>query len=139
MYAVVRPTTGQSWWCLLPTVSIEAMSLALATFAAETGIDAAHRAVRVLDGAGWHTSGTLEIPEGLHLVVLPPASPELQPVERVWMLVDEPVANRTFTDLEELEAVLVARCRTVRSDRRTLKAHTRFHWWPHERRPRKTA
>jgi hypothetical protein len=138
VYAFVRPTTGDSWWCLLPTVSTEAMALALATFAVECGIDATHRAVLVLDGAGWHTSGTLAVPEGLHLVVLPPASPELQPVERVWSLVDEPIANRTFADLDELEAVLVARCRTLRADRRTITAHTRFHWWPHERRPMKT-
>lgn len=115
------------------------MTLALATFATECGIDASHRAVLVLDGAGWHTSPTLEIPEGLHLVFLPPASPELQPVERVWMLVDEPVANRTFADLNALEEVLVDRCRTLRADRRTIKAHTRYHWWPRERRPRKTS
>lgn len=139
VYAFVRPTTGESWWCLLPTVSTEAMRLALATFADECGIDARHRAVLVLDGAGWHTSGTLDIPEGIDLVRLPPNSPELQPVERVWTLVDEPVANRTFADLDELEAVLVARCRTLRADRRTIRAHTRYHWWPRERRPRNTS
>lgn len=139
VYAFVRPTTGASWWCLLPTVSTEAMRLALATFAAECGIDATHRAVLVLDGAGWHTSRALAVPEGLHLVFLPPASPELQPVERVWPLVDEPVANRTVADLDALEAVLVHRCQTLRADRRTLKAHTRYHWWPRERRPRKTS
>lgn len=138
VYAFVRPTTGASWWCLLPTVSTDAMRLALATFAAECGIDATHRAVLVLDGAGWHTSGALVVPEGLHLVFLPPASPELQPVERVWPLVDEPVANRTFADLDALEAVLVHRCQTLGANRRTIKAHTHYHWWPRERRPRKT-
>ena len=137
VYAFVRPTTGESWWCLLPTVSTEAMTLAFASFAAETGINAQHRVVLMVDGAGWHTSGTLVVPDGLHLIQMPPASPELQPVERIWPLVDEPVANRTFADLDALETVLVARCRTLRADRRTIKAHTRYHWWPHERRPRK--
>lgn len=137
VYAFIRPTTGESWWCLLPTVSTDAMTVALASFAAEAGIDATHRVVLMLDGAGWHTSGRLVVPDGIDLVCPPPASPELQPVERVWSLVDEPVANRAFADLAELEAVLVARCRTLRADRRTIKAHTRYHWWPRERRPRK--
>ena len=136
VYAFIRPSTGQSWWCLLPTVSTEAMGVALAAFAHDEGIDAVHRAVLVLDGAGWHTSGALIMPEGIDLVFLPPASPELQPVERVWSLVDEPVANRTFRNLDELAHQLVARCQTLRADRRRLKAYTRFHWWPRERRPR---
>ncbi len=27
-YGFVRPRTGQTWWCLLPTVGVEAMNLA---------------------------------------------------------------------------------------------------------------
>jgi hypothetical protein len=127
IYAFIRPTTGQSWWCLLPTVSTDAMSTALAAVARDEGIDAIHRAVLVLDGAGWHTSQALRIPDGIDLVRLPPLSPELQPVERVWMLVDEPIANRTFVELDALEAMLVTRCQTLRSDPRTVQTHTRFH------------
>jgi DDE superfamily endonuclease len=137
VYAIIRPTTGQSWWCLLPTVSSEAMSLALGAFAADEGIDASHRAVLVLDGAGWHTSGKLLVPDGIDLVFLPPASPELQPVERVWPLLDEPVANRAFGDLDALLAVLIDRCQALRRARRRIRAHTHFHWWARERRPRR--
>lgn len=139
VYGFVRPRTGESWWCLLPTVTAEAMSLALAAFAQDEGIDATHRVVLMLDGAGWHTSGELVVPEGLDLASMPAASPELQPAERLWSLVDEPVANRTFADLDELEGVLVERCRTLRADRVTIKAHTRYYWWPHERHAPKTA
>jgi hypothetical protein len=39
---------------------------------------------QVLDGAGWHTSTTLVIPDGIDLIRLPSCSPELQPAERVW-------------------------------------------------------
>lgn len=139
VYGFVRPTTGQSWWGLLPTVNAQAMSIALAAFAHDTGIDATHRVVLVLDGAGWHTATRLVVPDGLHLVFLPPASPELQPAERLWVLVDAPVANRTFADLDALEDVLVTRCQVLAADRRRLKAQTRYHWWPKERRPRRNA
>lgn len=135
--AVIRPTTGQRWWALVPPVNTEAMNLVLATFAADEGIDASHRAVLVRDGAGWHTSKRLLVPEGIDLVFRPPASPELQPAERVWSLIDEPVANRTFPDLNALTEVLVTRCQTLRANRRRIKAHTDDHWWAGERRPRK--
>ena len=134
----VRPRTGQTWWCLLPTVSLEAFALALAAFARDEGIAAAHRAGLVVDRAGWPTSPQLVLPAGLDRVFLPAASPEVQPAERLWRLVDEPVINRSFASLDELEAVLVPRCQDLARQRRRLKSLTRYHWWPAERRPRIT-
>jgi hypothetical protein len=132
VYGFVRPSTGHSWWGLVPTVTVPAMTLALATFARDEGIDATHRAVLLVDQAGWHTSPGVVLPEGIDLVFLPTAAPELQPAERLWPLVDEPVANRAFADLDELEAVLVARCRSLEPDRERITSHTHFHWWPPE-------
>lgn len=130
VYGFVRPDTGQSWWGLLPTVSIPAMTVALAAFARDEGIDPEHRVALVVDNAGWHRSPKLVLPPGLHLIFLPPYSPELQPAERLWPLVDEVVANRVFTDITELEDVLVARCRTLEGQPARLRAHTHYHWWP---------
>jgi hypothetical protein len=42
-----------------------------------------------LDGAGWHSSKTLCVPPNITLVPLPPYSPELNPVERVWLYLKE--------------------------------------------------
>ena len=136
-YGFVRPTTGQSWWCLLPAVSTAAFGRALVEFARDEGIGPARRAVLALDNAGWHRAKAVALPPGVHLAFLPPYSPELQPAERLWPLLDEPVANRVFADLDALEAALAARCRTLEADRPTVKAHTRFHWWPRERRRRR--
>ena len=132
VYGFVRPRTGQSWWCLLPRVSLEAMALALAAFARDERIDATHRAVLVIDQAGWHVSKELHLPEGIDLVFLPPYSPELQPAERLWPLLDAPIANRALGTMAALEAILVQRCRTLEADRPRLKAHTHYHWWPAE-------
>jgi transposase len=136
VYGFVRPSTGHSWWCLLPTVTTQAFALALATFARDEGIDATHRAVVLLDQAGWHIAHDLRLPDGIDLVWLPPYSPELQPAERLWPLVDEPIANHVFPSLDALETVLVERCRTLEADRHRLQAHTRYHWWPPEPTPR---
>ena len=64
------------------------------------------------------------------LVYLPPYTPELQPAEHLWPLVDEPVANRHFETLDALDAVLAERCRTLAQDRNLIAANTNFHWWP---------
>ena len=36
------------------------------------------------DGAGWHGSVALVVPDNLSLLTLPPYSPELNPIENVW-------------------------------------------------------
>lgn len=58
------------------------------------------------------------------------SSPELQPAERLWPLVNEPVANRTFADLDALEEVLVTRCQTLRADPDPITHLTPYRWWP---------
>lgn len=128
----VRPGPGRTWWGVLPPVREAAFALALAEFAREEGSDATHRAVLAVDQAGWPVAAALAVPAGLQLVFLPRYSPELQPAARRWALGDEPVANRAFADRDEREAVRVARCRTLRADPPTIRAHTRFHWWPTE-------
>ena len=130
VYGFVRPETGQSWWGLLPTVSLAAMAVALGAFARDEGIDAEHPAALVVDNAGWHRSPHLVLPPGLHLIYLPPYSPELQPAERLWPLVDEVIANRVFADITDLEDALVARCRTLEAQPDRLHALTHYHWWP---------
>jgi transposase len=64
--------------------------------------------VLVLDGAGWHGSGELVVPDNLTLLSLPPYSPELNPVENVWeFLRKNHLANRVY---ETYEAILDACC-----------------------------
>jgi DDE superfamily endonuclease len=56
-------------------------------FLAELGqavVPGAHGIVR-MDGVGCHTAGDLVVPENLSLVFLPPYSPELNPIERLWL------------------------------------------------------
>ena len=134
-YGVVRPSTGRSWWGLLPTVNTAAMTLALATFARDEGIDVTHRAVVVVDRAGWHSAGDLRLPEGIALIFLPAAAPERPPAARRWTLVDAPIVKRAFPNLAALETVLVERCQRLEADPQRRKAHTHFHWWPADASP----
>jgi hypothetical protein len=125
----VHPGTGDVWWLTMPTVNTEAFSIALSEFAAYTGAGPELRVVLVVDGAGWHVSKDLEVPEGIHLCFLPPYSPELQPAEHLWPMVNEELANRSFESLDELEEVALQRCRRLRNDPEAISNATMFHWW----------
>lgn len=94
----------------------------LATFAAETGAGKTRRIVLVLDNAGWHAPPDLVVPKGL--VFLPPYSPELQPAERLWTLLDEPLVNRNFETLDDLDAILSERCGTLVGMPDVIRDHT---------------
>ena len=59
----------------------------------------------VLDGAGWHFAYRLKIPMNISLCRLPPYSPELNPIERLWLWMKRRhLSFRQFADTEEIIA-----------------------------------
>ncbi len=62
----------------------------------------------VLDQAGWHDARTLHVPDTITLLPLPPASPQLNPVERDWLYLRERYLSHRV--LDDYEAVLEAVC-----------------------------
>ena len=80
------------------------------------------------DHAGWHRSQKVQIPEGIEVEFLPPYSPELQPAERLWKLVDEPLVNECFESLDEIEELLVKRCNVLSNMKEEIRNLTNYHW-----------
>lgn len=126
----VRPTTGETEWWLLPTINAALFGRVLAAVARDLGAGPTKRILLVLDGAGWHTGAAVPVPEGIHLLVLPSYSPELQPAEHLWPLTNQPLANRRFPDLDSLEDVQAERCLALQQQPDLIRRHTLFHWWP---------
>jgi transposase len=130
LYGFVHPESGKTSWLLMPTVNTAVFTMVLSAFAKEQGVGPNKHILLVMDQAGWHKSNDLVIPEGLHVLFLPSHSPELQPAERLWPLSNEPLANRVFTSLDELEQVQVDRCRWLQDHPEAIRGRTSFHWWP---------
>lgn len=128
--AFVSPATGEVFWYVHDGVSKPFFEALLALFAKETGAGDERIIILALDSAGWHTQAGLEVPEGLRLVFLPPYSPELQPAETLWTLVDEPIVNKHIPTIEDLEDIISKRCLDLAQERETIKAKAGFHWWP---------
>jgi transposase len=97
IFAAVEPATGADVALVLPEATTASMGLFLAELAARLPAD--EHAALVLDGAGWHVARDLVVPANVTLVPLPPYSPELNPVERVWLYLRERFLSlRVFAD-----------------------------------------
>ena len=101
LWAAVEPASGASVAMITPTVNTALMNTFLAGLSATLTPD--EHAVLVVDNAGWHVAKALVIPANLTLLFLPPYSPELNPVERLWgWLRSHHLANRVYADYDEL-------------------------------------
>lgn len=87
MFGAVRPGGEAAFGLVMPQVGAEAMQIFLDAFAGTLAPD--EHAVMVLDGAGWHAARALKTPPNVTLVPLPPYSPQLNPMERVWLYLRE--------------------------------------------------
>ena len=129
LYAFVRPSTGETYWLLMPYLNTKAFSLALELFAKTRD----KHVLLMMDNAAWHKSSKLVIPETISTLFQPPYSPELQPAEHLWQFSDEPLTNQCFDSLDDLQNSLELHCRMIMTQpqyiQRIHKA-TCFHWLP---------
>ncbi len=85
--------------------------------------------VMVVDGAGWHRSHSLTLPENIRLLLLPPYSPELNPVEHLWEeLREKNFHNRVFDSLDALESHLADALRRMEETTDVVKSITGWDW-----------
>ncbi len=90
----------------MPCANTEAMQKHLEEISASVATKA--HGVVIMDGAGWHKSEALNIPENLSILFLPPYSPELNPTENIWQFLRQTyLSNRVF---ETWEAIVDACC-----------------------------
>lgn len=129
VYGFVNPKTGETHFYLIPRVNVKWLNEVFKVFAKDVGASEEKIILLVEDGAGWHQSSKVELPTGMITEILPPYSPELQPAERLWSLVDEPLINTYFETLDELEEILIQRCCYLQDNMtEEIRNLTNFHW-----------
>ena len=106
LFGAICPARGVGAALALPYADTEAMQLHLDEISRHVA-EGAH-AVLLLDRAGWHTTGNLDMPENITPIFLPSRAPELNPVENVWQyLRSNWLSNRVF---DTYDAIVDAAC-----------------------------
>lgn len=83
IFGAICPAKATGAAMIMPYANAQAMNRHLEEISAE--VEPGSHAVLVCDGAGWHQSGKkLVVPDNITLILLPPYSPELNPMENVW-------------------------------------------------------
>ena len=101
VYSAISSATGYNFSLTLPEVNTAGMNIFLQRLAKSTK---GRKVVLVLDGAGWHRSKDLSVPCNIELLYLPPYSPELNPVERLWQYIKRHIIrNKIYDTLRDLE------------------------------------
>ena len=104
LYSAVNPKTGEDFTMISPNVNTVCFNIYLEELGKFLG---ERKAIIVMDGAGWHKSKALVIPSNITISFLPPYSPELNPVERLWKFIkDNTIKNKIFTNLDDLEQAI---------------------------------
>jgi hypothetical protein len=81
LFGAICPARGVGAALALPYADADMMQLHLDEISRNVA-DGAH-AVLLLDRAGWHTTGKLDVPDNITPIFLPSRAPELNPVENM--------------------------------------------------------
>ncbi len=101
VFGSVCPAKGIAEGLVVPRVNTEAMNKHLALLSSRLHPD--EHAVLICDRASWHRSRSLEVPPAITLLLLPPYSPELNPVEQVWQWLRQGFwSNRVFSGYDDI-------------------------------------
>ena len=107
-YGAVEPLNGDNFFLVMPYCNTVCMNVFLRELSKKYKDDVV---LLCCDGAAWHKSKTLEVPENIELFFIPPYTPEMNPIEQIWKeLRKSGFKNEVFTSLD---AVVKRLCQVI--------------------------
>ena|SRR5215469_12830500 len=96
-YGAVDPIDGDKFFLVLPSSNRVCMDV----FLNELSINFPNDLILACcDRATWHTTNELKVPANIQLFFLPPATPEMNPIEQIWTELRKSFKNEVFNSLE---------------------------------------
>ena len=90
LYKAASPKTGESFSLIMPDMTTESFNVFLKEFSKYLD---ERDVIVVMDNAPSHKSKRLEVSANIQIVYLPPYSPELNPIERVFQEIKKHFKN----------------------------------------------
>jgi len=129
LFGAVCPSQGKAAALIMPVCNTAAMNHHLSEISSQVAAHA--HAVVILDRAGWHRSQGLVIPVNVTLLELPPYSPELHPVERIWhYLRSHWLANTVFISLADVMDACETAWNRFATNHRLIRSLCAVDWAP---------
>ena len=101
IYGAIEPKSGKKFGLILPKLDSINMQIFLNKFSKT--IHHKKHALLILDGSSAHKNGTLKVPKNITLHFLPPYSPELNPIERLWLFIKKNyLAFKIYDNIDKL-------------------------------------
>jgi len=109
-YGAVEPLTGDSFFLIMPYCNTDCMNIFLRGLSDTYADDLI---ILVCDRATWHKANALDVPANIRLMFLPPATPDMNPIEPIW----KEIRKRGFRNeiFASLDVVVTRLCDTIRS------------------------
>ena len=99
-YGAVEPLTGDGCFLVLPYCNTVCMNIFLKQLSEKYADDII---LLCCDGAAWHKSAALELPDNIVLFHIPPYTPEMNPIEQIWKEIQKRgFRNEIFATLEKV-------------------------------------
>jgi len=117
-YGAVEPATGDHFFLVLPYTNTVCMNLFLKHLSENYPEE---MILLCVDGASWHKSNGLEIPDNIQIFILLPYTPEMNPIEQIWKEIRKSgFKNEIFHTLEKVVdrlciTINTLTCKTVKS------------------------
>ena len=109
-YGAVDPISGDSCFLVMPKCNTVCMNVFLKELSATYPQD---KIILCCDGASWHKSVILQVPDNIQIIFIPPYTPEMNPIEQIWKEIRKMgFGNEIFSSLDKVVDRL---CETIRS------------------------
>ena len=99
-YGAVEPLTGENFFLIMPFCNTNCMNVFLKK------LYEAYPECKIIlecDGAAWHKSEGIIIPENIELFFIPPYTPEMNPIEQIWKEIRKRgFKNESFSSLDKV-------------------------------------
>lgn len=101
LYGAVEPLTGARFFFEFSHLTSDCFQCFLEKFS-EAFSESLN--LLVLDNGRFHQAKSLKIPDNVILLFLPPYSPELNPIERLWQDIKAKLFTQSYKALEDMQA-----------------------------------
>ncbi len=114
LFGAFSPINGDKFLLEMPNCDAANFQVFLDNFSAQNPDEFK---IMVLDNGAFHKAKTLNIPDNIGLLFLPPYSPELNPAENIWAILKRKFTNKFYKTLEEVSEFITEATNSLGNDR----------------------